>query len=66
MAKVVPELDAIDLEAEREGSAIKKSSEVRVKKASKKPKVKPVDSRMLDELFFEHYGYSGYTARKGG
>lgn len=57
-------MDSIDLEAEREGQSIKKASEVRVKKSSKKPKVGPINSGTLDESFFERYGYSGYTAKK--
>lgn len=63
--KLVPHMDAIDLEAEREGQSIKKASEVRVKRTNKKPKVGPVDSRTLDDSFFEHYGYSGYTVKRG-
>lgn len=57
-------IDSIDLEAEREGASIQRSSEVRVKKSSKKPKIGPVNSRTLDNSFSERYGYSGYTARK--
>jgi len=60
--KLVPQLDEFDLEAEREGKSIQRSSEVRVKKSSKKPKIKPVDARTLDEEFDAHYG-SGYTSR---
>ena len=56
-------LDPIDLEAEREGSAIRKANESRVRKASKKAKVKSVDSNTLDKAFFNHYGYNGYTSR---
>lgn len=57
-------MDEIDLAAEREGASIERSSEVRVKKHSKAPKIKPVDSRTLDESFDRHYGYGGYTARR--
>jgi len=58
-------MNAIDLEAEREGQSIKKASETRVKKSSKKPKVGPVGSRTLDKSFVDRYGNSGYTAKKG-
>ena len=62
--KVVREMDKFDLEAEREGESIKKASETRVKKAGKKPKVGPVDSRTLDKSFVDRYGDSGYVARE--
>jgi len=62
--KLIPQLDRFDEEAEREGASIEKSSEVRPKKTAKKPKIKAVDSRTLDESFDRHYGYSGYTAKK--
>jgi len=62
--KLVPHLDAIDLEAEREGSAIRSANEVRVKKSNKKPKVGTVNSGTLDESFGGRYGNSGYTAKK--
>jgi len=62
-SKLVPKIDPIDLEAEREGSAIRKSNEVRTKKASKKSKIKSVDAKTLDVSFFEHYGYGGFTSR---
>ena len=64
--KPVPHLDAMDLEAAREGKSIQKASETRVKKSSKKPKIGPVNSKTLDDSFFERYGYSGYTAKKEG
>lgn len=57
-------VDAMDLEAEREGSAIRSASEVRVKKSSKKPKIGSVNSETLDNSFYKHYGYSGYVAKK--
>lgn len=55
-------IDPIDLEAEREGTAIGKSNKVRVKRASKRSKVKLVNSKVLDKAFFEHYGYSDYIS----
>jgi hypothetical protein len=61
--KPIPHMDTLDLEAEREGQSIKKASEVRVKKSSKKPKVGTVNSGTLDESFFGRYGNSGYTAK---
>jgi len=39
--KVVREMDKFDLEAEREGKAITRSNETRVKNFGMKPKVKP-------------------------
>ena len=60
--KPISKMDAIDLEAEREGASIQKSNEVRVKRSSKKPKIGPVDSRTLDKSFVDRYGNSGYTA----
>lgn len=62
--KLVPKIDVFDLEAEREGSAIGRSNEVRTKKAHKKSKIKTVDSKVLDKEFDDHYGYGGYVARK--
>jgi len=62
--KLIPHVDEIDLAAEREGQSIKKSSERRVKKVGKKPKITPVNARMLDDEFDRHYGHSGYTARR--
>jgi len=61
--KLIPEIGAIDLEAEREGLAIGKSNEARVKKAHKKSKIKSVNSKVLDKEFSNHYGNSGYIAR---
>lgn len=62
--KLKPQLDEFDLAAEREGQAVKKASETRVKRASKKPKVGIVDSRTLDKSFVDRYGNSGYIAKK--
>ena len=61
--KVVRVMDEFDLAAEREGQSIKKASETRVKKSSKKPKVGPVSSRTLDKSFVDRYGDSGYAAK---
>lgn len=61
--KLVPQLDVMDLEAEKEGQSIKRSSEVRVKRTGKKPKINPVNARMMDDEFDARYGY-GYEARK--
>jgi len=56
-------LDPIDLEAEREGLAIRKSNENGVKNHSRKVKVKTVDSRVLDKAFRDNIGCD-YVSRK--
>jgi hypothetical protein len=54
----------IDEEAEREGIALERVREFQAKKPSKKLKAKPVTTKVLDESFFDHYGYGGYTSKK--
>jgi len=56
-------LDAMDLEAEREGIAIGKFNEIRVKNHSKKLKVRTVDSKVLDKAFSDNIGCD-YISRK--
>jgi hypothetical protein len=53
----------MDEEAEREGIALERSREFQVKKPGKKLKTKPVTTKVLDESFFDHYGY-GFISRK--
>ena len=52
-ARMRMNLDAIDMEAEREGSAIQSSNENRPKKVSKKAKTKSVNSKVLDDAFIK-------------
>ena len=54
----------MDEEAEREGIALEKSREFKTKKPGKKLKTKPVTTKVLDESFFDHYGYGGYISKK--
>ena len=54
--KIISKMDAMDLEAEREGSAIKKSNENREENHGKKIKVRSVDSKILDKTFNDNIG----------
>jgi hypothetical protein len=56
--------DEMDEEAEREGIALERSREFQAKKPGKKSKTKSVNTKVLDEVFLDHYGRSGYPSRK--
>lgn len=65
MAEPKREWSSEDEEAAREGRSISLGNARRVRITNKKPKAKNVDTRALENAFDEHYGATGYTAKKG-
>lgn len=54
-----------DEEAAREGRSIILGNARRVRITNKKPKARSVDTKALENAFDEHYGATGYEAKKG-
>jgi len=54
-----------DEQAAAEGTSIAKGNARRVRITNKKPKARNLDTRALEDAFDEHYGATGYIAKKG-
>ena len=62
-SKLVKQLDSFDLQAEQEGNAIRTMKQAEVKRPQgQKPNARTVDVRVLEDVFDNVYGKSGYIA----